>query len=66
MGTYTYFSKMDPSKETLGKANNVTRLEAARYFATRKLLSLKQFLTIYSVSKHDKNSGRIHNQQEQN
>lgn len=49
--TYTYCSKIDKTKETLGKTHTTGRLLAAKYFAQRKDLPLKEFLKLYSVSK---------------
>lgn len=58
MGVYSYHSKKDPNQEILGRSISASRLIAAQYFATRKSLTLKQFLSIYNVPKYDKNSSR--------
>jgi hypothetical protein len=49
--TYIYYSKVDSSNELLGKISSPSRLAAAKYFAKRKNLPLKEFLKLYSVSK---------------
>jgi hypothetical protein len=51
MKVYTYYSRRDKSKEMLDKVVDVSRLNAAKYFAKRKALELKDFLTIYDVAK---------------
>ena len=48
---YTYHSKADKTKEILGQTHINGRLLAAKYFAQRKNLPLKEFLKLYSVSK---------------
>lgn len=48
---YFFYSKVDPNKEHIGETKMSSRLDAARYFAGRKCLTLKAFLTIYSVTK---------------
>lgn len=48
---YTYYSKSSVSKEILGRTHTTSRLLAAKYFAQRKNLPLKEFLKLYSVSK---------------
>lgn len=47
-----YYIKNDPSKEKLGQCLlPLSRLGAAKYFASRKQLPLKEFLKIFSISK---------------
>jgi hypothetical protein len=46
---YGFYSKQDETKETIGRTVDVSRLGAAKYFASRKHLSLKQFLQIFGV-----------------
>ena len=58
MRLYSYHSKRDTNQEVLGRSISASRLIAAQHFATRKSLTLKQFLSIYTVPKYDKNSSR--------
>jgi hypothetical protein len=46
-----YYVKNDPSQEKLGKLLTGSRLEAAKDFAGQKQLSLKTFLSIWSINK---------------
>lgn len=48
---YFFYSKLDSTKEHIGETRMSSRLDAARYFASRKCLTLKAFLTIYSVTR---------------
>lgn len=48
---YYFYRKQDDSKEPIGKSWSPNRLAAAKKFASRKLLSLKTFLKIWSVSR---------------
>jgi len=49
MKYYHYYSKRDLLEEKLGKTLALSRLGAAKWFAKRKQLTLKQFLNIYSI-----------------
>lgn len=51
IGTYYYFAKLDQSAEAVDKIFTTSRLAAAKHFAARKDLPLKEFLKIWSVSK---------------
>jgi hypothetical protein len=46
---YGYYSKYDTNEEILGRNLNISRLNAAKYFSSRKALTLKQFLSLYKV-----------------
>lgn len=46
---YGFYNKQDSTKETIGKVVDVSRLGAAKYFANRKQLPLKEFLKIFGV-----------------
>lgn len=46
-----YYIKNDQTKEPLGKVVSTSRLKAAKSFADRKQLSLKEFLKLFSVEK---------------
>lgn len=46
-----FHSKTDPKAEPIAKTNFGSRLEAAKFFAKIKNLSLKTFLRIYKVVK---------------
>ena len=48
---YYFYSKNDWQQEPISKTLASGRLAAARYFSSRKKLSLKQFLGIYSKSR---------------
>jgi len=48
---YYFYSKNDWQQEPISKTIATDRLAAAKYFAARKHLPLKKFLTIYSVSR---------------
>lgn len=51
VGTYYYYSKNDPSAEAVSKVFTTGRLAAAKHFASRKQLPLKNFLQIWTVNK---------------
>jgi len=51
MKKYEFYSRRDSEKESYGYAISFSRLQAARSFAERKRLSLKDFLGIYEVSR---------------
>ena len=46
---FGFYNKQDKNQETMGRIVSFSRLEAAKYFAGRKQLSLKEFLKIFSV-----------------
>lgn len=48
---YGYYSKIDKNKEIISKTIALSRLQAAKFFALRKRLTLKEFLNIYSVER---------------
>ena len=48
---YYFYSKLDSTQEPISKTVASSRLKAAKYFAARKRLPLKKFLSIYSISK---------------
>ncbi len=48
---YYFYSKHDGSKEPIAQTNAKSRLAAAKYFAQIKQMSLKQFLTIFTINK---------------
>jgi hypothetical protein len=51
MKKYEFYSRRDSQNEAYGSARSFSRLSAARVFADKKNLSLKEFLSIYKVSK---------------
>ncbi len=51
MKKYSFYSRTDGSQESIGTALAFSRLSAAEYFAGRKQLTLKSFLSLYKVSK---------------
>jgi hypothetical protein len=49
---YYFYCKNDKDKEPIKSSNKiVSRLEAAKYFAEIKKMSLKTFLSLFSVTK---------------
>jgi len=51
MKKFSFYSLVDSSQEAIGSTIAFTRLSAAKYFAERKHLSLKNFLSIFSVTR---------------
>jgi hypothetical protein len=48
---YYFYHKNDTDKESIGKIVATNRLSAAKYFAAIKRMSLKQFLSLFSISR---------------
>jgi hypothetical protein len=46
---YGYYSKIDLNEEIIAKTLAFSRLQAAKMFAFKKNLTLKQFLNIYTI-----------------
>jgi len=46
---FVFYNKNDKNQEIIGRTIGFSRLEAAKYFAGRKRLPLKEFLKIFSV-----------------
>ncbi len=46
---FGFYNKMDKNQEIIGRKMSFSRLEAAKHFAERKQLPLKQFLKIFGV-----------------
>ena len=46
---FGFYNKRDKTQETIGRTVGFSRLEAAKYFAERKQLKLKEFLKIFGV-----------------
>jgi len=51
MAKFTYFSKTDSKREPIFTKEFSNRRKAAEWFANLKRLSLKQFLSLFSVPK---------------
>lgn len=51
MKRYFFYNKTDKTCEPISKVWAMNRLEAAKMFSLSKRLTLRQFLTIYAVSK---------------
>ena len=51
MAKYYFYSRNDLDKEPVSWIDVPNRLKAAKLFAKRKQMSLKQFLSIFTVSK---------------
>jgi hypothetical protein len=48
---YYFYSQKDETQEPVMSVYTFSRLKAAKYFAERKQLDLKLFLSIFSVSR---------------
>ena len=46
---FKFYSRIDKDQETIGRTMSTSRLNAAKYFAERKQLPLKQFLKVFGV-----------------
>jgi len=51
MKKFSFYSLTDSSQEVIGSTIALTRLSAAKSFAEKKHLSLKNFLTIFRVTR---------------
>jgi hypothetical protein len=51
MAKYNFYYRNDEDKEPVSWVNTPNRLKAAILFAKRKQMNLKQFLSIFTVSK---------------
>ena len=47
---FKFYSKINKDQETIGRTVATSRLQAAKLFAERKQLSLKEFLKIFGVT----------------
>lgn len=47
---FKFYNRNDRNQETIGRVVTTSRLQAAKLFAERKQLSLKQFLKIFAVT----------------
>ncbi len=47
---FKFYSRNDKSQETIGRVVTTTRLQAAKIFAERKHLPLKEFLKVFGVT----------------
>ena len=48
---FGFYHKTDKTQETISSVISTSRLQAAKQFAERKQLSLKEFLKLFSVKK---------------
>jgi hypothetical protein len=48
---YFYYSRVDSNQEPVSTTIALSRLAAAKQFASRKQLPLKTFLSLFSISK---------------
>jgi hypothetical protein len=46
---FGFYSRNDLDQETISRTVSTSRLQAAKYFAARKQLKLKDFLKIFGV-----------------
>jgi hypothetical protein len=46
---FGFYNKTDNSQEVISRTLSTSRLNAAKYFAERKQLPLKEFLKIFTV-----------------
>lgn len=51
MKLYSFYLKNDINKESINSSIFISRKAAAIWFSTIKMLSLKEFLKIYSISR---------------
>lgn len=51
MKVYKFYARADNTKETISKTLAISRLKAAQYFAKKKAMTLKSFLSIYCIPK---------------
>jgi len=47
---FKFYSRKDKDQGTIGRTVTTSRLQAAKMFAERKQLSLKEFLKIFGVT----------------
>ena len=47
---FKFYSRNDKNQETIGRIITSSRLQAAKIFAERKQLPLKQFLKVFGVT----------------
>jgi hypothetical protein len=47
---FKFYNRNDRSQETIGRVLTTSRLQAAKLFAERKQLPLKEFLKIFGVT----------------
>jgi hypothetical protein len=48
---FGFYNKIDNNQEVINRTLSTSRLNAAKYFAERKQLLLKDFLKIFSIKK---------------
>lgn len=46
---FAFYSRNDRNQETINRTVSTSRLNAAKYFAERKQLPLKEFLKVFGV-----------------
>ena len=51
MTKYYFYSRRDQNQEAIDSVRAFSRMQAAKYFAGRKQIDLKTFLSIFAVSK---------------
>lgn len=51
MKRYYFYSRYDKNQEPINKCYALSRYNAALYFADQKRLTLKAFLSVYTVSR---------------
>ena len=47
---YGFYTKLDKNKEIINRVVTFSRLQAAKLFAERKCLPLKEFLKVFGVT----------------
>lgn len=47
---FKFYNRNDRNQETIGRVVTTSRLQAAKLFAERKQLPLKQFLKVFAVT----------------
>ena len=51
MKVYKFYARADSTKEIISTTRSNSRLKAAQYFAKKKAMTLKSFLSIYCIPK---------------
>jgi hypothetical protein len=48
---FEFYHRNDKTREAISRTISVSRLQAAKHFAERKQLSLKEFLKLFGIKK---------------
>lgn len=53
MSKFCFYSKNSPTQETIGVVEALSREEAIKFFSLSKMLSVRDFLTIFEVERYE-------------